>query len=131
MPTKIQKHMKKKEEKGLFQFLIKNQYVHLSTEDLLEMGIFGPDDVIARIKTLNTIDLLELGILSTDGEMPCVKELSTLDLIQLINFIPEPCITSIKASGVNIDTIYQMITDHNGITHKRVVVYKIVAGGAS
>lgn len=131
MPTKIQKHMSKLEEKKLFQFLTKNPYLHLSTEDLLELGIFGPDDVIARIQTLKTIDLLELGTLSTDGEMPRVKELSILDLIQLIDFSPAACIASIKASGVNIDTIYQMVTDHNGITHKRVVVYKIVAGGAS
>ena len=131
MPTKTQKNMSKMEEKKLFQFLIKNQYIHLSTQDLLEMGIFGPDDVIARIKTLNTTDLLELGILSTDGEMPRVKELSTLDLLQLIDFIPDPRITNINASGVSIDAIYQMITDHNGIMHKRVVLYKIVKGGAS
>lgn len=131
MSTNIQKHKKSKAEAKLFQVLMDHQHIYLSTEELLELGIFGADDVIARIKVLSTIDLLELGILSSDGGIPRVKELSILDLIHLINFTPDAHIDRIKVSGVNIDTIYQMITDHKGITHKRVVVYKIVDGCAS
>jgi hypothetical protein len=118
-------------EEKLYRFLRDNEFIYLSNADLLELGIFGSADVIARIKVLNTFQLLELGILNTDGETPCITDLDVLDVIKLLNFPPEARIETINASGVRIDTIFQILTDHRGITHKRVVLYKIVNGRAS
>lgn len=57
--------------------------------------------------------------------------LSTADLLELGIFSPGAGISRIKASGVEIDTVYQSVTDQDGTIHKRVAFYKIVGGGAS
>lgn len=64
----LSKHQKPTVQAKLYQILMDHQHMHLSTADLLELGIFSPAAGIARIKASGeTIDTIYQSVIDQDG----------------------------------------------------------------
>lgn len=112
----------------LSKTLIENPKVHLSRKNLLDLGFFGSDCAMARIKVLDTLSLFEMGRVSLDGDHIRIIDLGLVDLIEL-GLYANPRLDRINVSGVPVDMIYEVLVDHEGNTHKRDVLYKVAGEG--
>lgn len=108
----------------LSKTLIENPEVHISRKNLLDLGFFGSNCALARIKAIDTVSLFEMGLVSLDDDSIRIIDLDLVDLIAL-GLYANPHIERIKVTGVTIDMICEVLVDHKGKTHKRDALYKV------
>ena len=99
--------------------------IHLTKKQLLDLGFFGSDLALARIKAFPADQLEQLGVVCHRKGRRRVVDLGILDLLILRAFGDNARIESISVAGVMVDSIYEKVIDHRVVTHKRDIIYKI------